>query len=109
MATQENFNVYRSTDARYSGDAGLALSGMVVTFEVQHRFGGSSGIIFKTSASGNVTLTAAASGLFTVSLRAGDTSGMPFGAYAFQARNAVSGNQAVLTEGYMNLLPSVGD
>lgn len=109
MATQEDFNVVRGKDSFYSGSAGRTLSGMTVDLDVRHRFGGTSGIILKSTNSGNITFTNAASGKFTATIAAVDTSGLPFGAYAFQACNVLSGNNAVLTEGFMILLPNVGN
>ncbi len=108
MSNFENFRVHRGEDGLYSGSAQRTITGFTINLEVRHRFDGASGLILNSTLSGNITITGGPSGKFTSLISASNTAGLPFGAHAFQARRVDSGSVLVLTEGYMNLLPSVG-
>lgn len=88
----------------------VAIGGWNIEFEMKTHFGGVSGIITKSVASGfngasGITVTNSGEGLFNISIRAGDTSGLLYAPYAYTTRRDDSGFKTVLTEGFCNLVP----
>lgn len=91
----------------------VAVGGWNVQFKVQHRFGGISGLIVKSMASGfsgvsGITVTNSGNGVFNIALNSADTSGMEYGNYSFAVERLDSGSRTLLSEGYLILLPGVG-
>ena len=87
-----------------------AIGGWDISFEVEKRFGGTSGLIVKSIASGyngqsGITITNSGAGIFTVSITSPNVSGLDYGAYAYQACRLDSGFITTLAEGYINLIP----
>lgn len=80
---------------------------------VQHRFGGISGIIVKSVASGfaagqsGFTYLNSGQGQFQVNFNSVDTSGMDYGNFAFAIERLDSGSRTVISEGYLMLSPGV--
>lgn len=93
----------------------LPLGGVDLQFLVTHRFGGgsvNSGLILKSVASGyngqsGITITNSGAGNFNVSINSLDTSGLEFGNYAYSAERTSSGQQTLLSTGFILLMPGV--
>ena len=84
------------------------IAGWNMRFLVQHRFGGTSGLIEKNVASGysassGITVNNSGNGVLSVAIRGADTSGMEFGNYAYTLERMDSGFRTVLSEGYLQL------
>jgi len=82
-------------------------------FEVQHRFGGISGLITKNVASGfngasGITVTNSGLGYFTVGINSIDTSGFDFKNYSFDVQRLDSGSRTVIAQGIMSVNADYG-
>lgn len=89
-----------------------AIGGWSIAFDTYLRFGGSSGLIHKTCASGfngvsGITVLNSGVGIFRVAIRAADISGWESRNYAYQATRTNSGSVSILTQGFLSLLPGV--
>ena len=88
------------------------IGGQNLQFQVMHRFGGVSGIITKTVASGfnnvsGINVTNSGQGIMNISINSADTSGMQSIPRAYNITRLDSGSRTVYTEGYMLLAPSI--
>ena len=112
MPVFTEFAVTRATDTTLT----MALqnptniSGWSIKFEVQHRFGGTSGLITKSCASGynnvsGLNVTNGAQGVMQISIGATDMSGLPYGNYSYTIVRTTSGQVTPLAGGYILLNP----
>lgn len=88
----------------------VAIGGQSWQFECMNRFGGVSGRIIKNMSSGFIAVSGmniVSSGLGTmnITINSRDTSGLPYGNYAFAVTRLDSGNRTAATEGFLLLLP----
>jgi len=79
-----------------------------VQFSMSHRFGSTNPLITKSMSSGYVNVSGIAPvktdvGIFNVTIRSQDTSGLPPGNYAYQTQRLDSGSRTVLSLGYISL------
>lgn len=86
------------------------IGGWLVRFQVMKRFGSSSGLIEKWMGSGGYNVSGmdivnSGQGLYQATINSLDTSGLDYGAYAFQSERMDSGFRTVLNEGYFMLVP----
>lgn len=91
----------------------VAVGGWTVEFKVQKYFGDSSGLIQKYLASGlngasGITVTNSGQGVFAIDLQKINTSGLPFGNYAYTVERTDSGQETILSIGYMLITPNTG-
>lgn len=92
----------------------VAIGGWNIRYQVSHRFGGSSGLITKSAASGygggvsGITVTNSGQGIFNIAINGADTSGLEYGNYAYAIERLDSGNRSVLSEGHLQLLQGIG-
>jgi len=83
-------------------------------FQVLARLGGSSGLITKSFASGymggqsGITVVNSGQGVFNIGINSPETSGWDSKNYAYQGRRMNSGSQNVISEGYLIVLPGIG-
>lgn len=112
MAIQADFSISQYEDQALNVAVAppVSISGWNVQFGVTKRFGGGSGLITKSMASGyngtsGVSIVDGAAGIYNVTLNSADTSGLPYGNYAYQMQRLDSGFRAVLSEGYMLVVP----
>ena len=87
-----------------------SISGWTIQATFLQRFGGSSGLIQKSMASGHdgvsgISLLDGAAGSFRVTINAGDTSGLEYGNYSYNVSRLDSGFATVLSEGFLLLKP----
>ena len=86
-----------------------AIGGWSLEYRVTNRFGGVSGILIGSLASGYIgnvsgmTVTNSGNGIFSVQIRASVVSGWDNGAYSWTATRTDSGSRTVLAEGYLLL------
>lgn len=114
MAVKVDVSIARNEDAVLAITMAppVNIAGWNIRFRAQHRFGGLSGFITKSAASGfgggqsGITIANSGTGAFNVRLNSPDTSGQEYGAYAYTAERMDSGFRTVLTEGYLILSPS---
>lgn len=89
-----------------------AIGGWAIDCKVTKRFGGESGLIQKSCASGygngasGITVTNSGQGIFAVRVNEGNTSGLDPGTYAILAKRTNSGFVTPLTQGWLILLPN---
>ena len=82
-----------------------------IRFQVTKHFGGQSGTLIQRtvasgfSASSGITIVNSGAGIFNVTLREADTSGLSFGNYAVKISRFNSGLRTVLDEGFLTLTP----
>ena len=112
MPVIADFNLVRYEDGTLtiSLSPPTPIGGANIRFLVQHHFGGISGLIQKSVASGynavsGITVTNSGQGVFNVALRSVDTSGFEYGNYAYTTERLDSGSRTVISEGFMKLLP----
>ena len=112
MSTLANFPLTKDTDNNLdiSIVPAVSIGGWSMEFEVQKNFWGSSGLILKSVSSGlngasGITVTDSGQGQLRVRLNAVDSSGLAYGAYAYQLNRTNSGFQTVLSEGYISVQP----
>ncbi len=112
MAQLADFVVSRGTDLTIGIgiEPPVPVGGWEARFQVTKRFDESSGLITKSIASGfnaasGITLVNSGQGVFSVSLAANDTSGRPYGNYAYTFDRLSSGNVTRIVEGYILLNP----
>lgn len=83
------------------------IGGFTLEFTVLSHFGGISGLITKSCASGfyssGITLVNSGQGILQISINAGDTSGWVPNAYPFVVQRLDSGFRTDLTTGYLLL------
>lgn len=112
MPVQVSFSLARYEDGTLT--VGLApptaVGGWNVQFQVTKFFGGVSGLITKSVASGysvvsGVTVVNSGKGVFSVKIGTQDTSGLDPGTYAMQFQRLDSGFRTVLSEGFFLLTP----
>jgi len=104
------FTKFEDGTLTISLEPSVAIGGWNIQFQVWKRFGGESGLITKSTASGynnvsGIDITNSGLGIFDISIGSHDTSGLDFGNYASKAERLTSGNRTVLTEGYLILTP----
>ncbi len=107
-----DFSMARQTDVTIGIgiEPPVPVGGWAVQFQVTNRFGGSSGLITKSVASGyngvsGVTVVESGQGTFNVRIGANDTSGLQYGNYAYEFNRLTSGNMVRLVEGFLVLTP----
>lgn len=89
-----------------------AIGGFSLEAKVTKRFRGESGLITKYCSSGNaagasgITVVNSGQGIFNVSIRESNTSGIDPGTYALQVKRTDSGLATVLVQGWVVLLPN---
>lgn len=86
----------------------VAIGGWSIEFEALQHFGGSSGLIVKSVAPGfngasGITITDSGQGRFNVAIGSANTSGLPFGNYAYTVTRTDSGSRTTLTRGYFSV------
>ena len=115
MPIQADFTFSRYEDGILSValTSPTAIGSWDIRFRVQRHFGGLSGLIAKSMASGfnnvsGIAVVNSGQGIFNVTLNSVDTSGLEYGNYAYSIDRFDSGNRTILTEGYVALTPSVG-
>ena len=92
----------------------VAIGGWNLQFKAQHRYGGLSGYIIKSSASGygggasGITVTNSGNGTVQVAINAGDTAGLLVGNHSYNLERLDSGNRTVLVNGFLSVLPRIG-
>lgn len=89
------------------------ITNWALRFEMMNHFGGVSGIVTKSAASGfnnvsGINVTNATGGIFNVNFQSTDTSGLEYGAYAYTIERMDSGSRTTLVEGYVNVGPTAG-
>ena len=87
-----------------------AIGGLDMRFTVWRHFGGSSGLIQKSMASGyygvsGMNIVNSGEGQFQIQLNSIDTSGLPYGNYAAAVENWSSGFRTTVSEGFLTLYP----
>ncbi len=107
-----DFSLGRYEDAllNFSLNPPVAVGGWGVQFLLEHRFGGLSGIIIGTVASGysslsGIAVTNSGQGVFQVTVPGMLTSGLDYGNYAYTLARVDSGSYTNLAEGYLSLMP----
>ena len=106
-----DFPVTKNTDATVNVQLTPAtpIGGWSIQFQTMQHFGGVSGILTKSCASGfygsGITLLNSGTGAFQVTINAVETSGLAFGPYSYIAQRTDSGSRTVLAEGFLNLTP----
>jgi len=107
-----DFTMARQTDVTIGIgiEPPVPVGGWEVQFQVTNRFGGSSGLITKSVASGfngvsGVSVVNSGQGIFNVAIGASDTSGRPYGNYSYEFNRLSSGNMVRLVEGFLSLTP----
>jgi hypothetical protein len=116
MATNSDFSLYSREDCTLtiSMTPPTAIGGWGIEFRMQRYFGDTqSGGLLKSVASGfsgasGITITNSGQGIFAVDLQAGNTSGLPFGNYAYTAERVDAGQKTVLSIGYALIGPDIG-
>ena len=88
----------------------IPIGGQNYQFECQNRFGGVSGRIVKSMASGRYNVSGmnivnSGQGVMNVTIDSANTSGLQYGNYAFTIQRLDSGNRSTVTEGYILILP----
>lgn len=83
-----------------------AIGGWDVRFYCTKRFGGVSGLITKSVASGyngasGITVTNSGQGQMRINLNSADTSGLDIGNYSYKVERLNSGFVSCLSQGYM--------
>lgn len=114
MPVYSDFTVTRHEDAtlRVSMAPPTAIGAWSLRFFAQHRFGGISGLIKKTCASGygggasGITIINSGQGVFDIALTSTDTSGLDPGCHAYTVERLDSGSRSVITLGYLITTPS---
>ena len=86
------------------------ISGWNIRLTTSKRFGGSSGLIVKSCASGyndvsGINVTNGVGGKFSVRLYTSNTSGLDYGCFATVIERLDSGSRSTITEGFLILLP----
>lgn len=113
MPVQADFSVprYNSFSFTVSLAPPVAIGGWGISFQVQKRFGGISGLITKSVSSGfnnssGINITNSGLGIFTISIQGVDTSGLEYGNYAYAVDR--TDTRTTLSEGYMIVTPGIG-
>ena len=88
----------------------IPIGGQSWQFEVLNRFGGVSGRIIKSMASGHYNVSGmnivnSGQGVMNVAINSVDTSGLQWGNYAFTVTRLDSGNRQAATEGFLKIQP----
>ena len=115
MTIATNYSFARGDDVtlQVSMVPPTSIAGWSIQFLVQKHFGGLSGLITKTGASGygggqsGVTVTNSGQGVFNIAIAAQNTSGFEFSPLSYAITRLDSGSTNVLTEGFVNILPSM--
>lgn len=86
------------------------IGGQNYQFECMGRFGGASGRIIKSMASGRYNVSGmnivdSGQGRMSVTIDSVNTSGFQYGNYAFTIQRLDSGNRSTVTEGYLMVNP----
>ena len=86
----------------------IAIGGWNIQFTLLTRFGGISGLVTKSCASGfsgvsGITVTNSGNGTFQVSINSADTSGFNPNAYAYTVERLDTGFRTELLQGYLLL------
>ena len=115
MAVEADFSVVKFSDSILTINLipAVPIGGWSLRFEAQHRPGGISGLITKSSASGfggsnhpsGITITNSGNGQFNVYIDGVNTSGLDYGAYAYSVQRMDSGSRTLISEGFMSVLP----
>lgn len=115
MAIQMDYSLVRFEDGtiQVGMQPPVNISAWNLQFQLLRRFGGVSGLITKSAASGfgggqsGITIMSSGQGTFSVQIRSQDTSGLDPGVYAYGIQRLDSGFQTTLVKGYFNLLPGI--
>jgi hypothetical protein len=86
----------------------IPIGGWTLQFAATRRFGSTSGLIVKNSASGyngvsGITVMNSGQGQFQIAIYESDTSGLLPGNYAYTVQRQDSGEASVLAQGYLSL------
>lgn len=116
MTISVNYSLQRSEDVtlQVSMVPPTNIAGWNIQFLSQLHFGGLSGLITKSCASGygggqsGITVINSGQGQFNISIASQDTSGFQFAPYSYCTTRLDSGSVSVLNEGFVNILPSMG-
>lgn len=89
------------------------ISGFDLRFRLMSRFGGVSGLVVKTCASGynnvsGINVNNGPQGQFQIRLNSIDTSGLDTRNYSYSVERTTSGSRTILTEGFVVILPTTG-
>ena len=113
MPVQADFSMSKLEDGvlQINMTPAVPIGGWSILFQVVKRFGGTSGLIVKSAASGfngtsGITVTNSGNGVFNVNIWSADTSGLQFGNYVYNATRTNSGFNTVLSEGVFLLSPN---
>ena len=82
-----------------------------IQYTEMHRFGGISGLVIKSTASGyngvsGINITNPTQGIMNISIASIDSSGRDYGCYAFSIQRLDSGAVTILSEGYRLITPN---
>jgi hypothetical protein len=115
MPSQTDMSLTRFEDGVFivSMAPSVNISNWTVRFQAQKRFGGISGFMLKSIASGynnqsGINITNSGQGQFNVQLNSVDTSGLDYGVYTYCCERLDPGARTVLSEGFITLLPGGG-
>lgn len=115
MPNQQDFGLCRFEDGilTISIIPAIPVGGLDVHLTVAKHFGSTSGVILKSMASGfynvsGLTILNSGQGIIQANLNSPDTSGLPYGNYAFEVRCYTSGRNTDYTQGYFTVNPSMG-
>lgn len=110
MSIKADFNLCISEDATLTIEMAppTPIGAWAIHFQCTVRPGGTSGLIDAYVASGyngasGITILNSGAGIFNVFIPGASTSGFDEGDYYYQARRTTSGQNTVLSEGYMVL------
>jgi hypothetical protein len=116
MATNSDFSLYSKEDAVITESLAppVAIGGWSVEFRMQRYFGDfQSGGLLKSCSSGyygvsGIAIANSGQGVFTITLNSADTSGLPFGNYAYTIERTDPGQKTTLSLGYALIGPDIG-
>lgn len=112
MPVYKDFNLVRYEDGTLivSMTPPIPIGGWDISFSVNKHFGMGigSGLINKYVGSGynnqsGINITNSGNGVFSVSIRSMDTSGVDAGSYVYSIDRVTSGNRSSLTQGYFTV------
>lgn len=115
MPIEQDFAVSRYVDVTVVIDVRppIPVGGLDLRMTVSDRFGSDSPRFVKSMSSGfygvsGLSIVNSGQGIISARIRSVDTSGLDYGAYAYEVKRWDSGNVTDLTQGYLVLKPSMG-
>ena len=120
MAVSVDFSLGRQEDGLLTVNMNppTAIGGWNIVATIQERFGGISGKIVKSVASGfsassgndrsGISVLDSGQGRFRIQLNASETSGWDFKNYVFTVERRDSGSRTILSQGHLLLNPNTG-